>query len=112
MTKVLEINCDHAILVIKLTLWVLASIAVSYITIAGYGLMINGYDYKTSTCDNDPSNMFCKTIHHSPIADVFILGIILDIIDGVFFWLVINHKYKIVELRCKRDNKNAQEKTL
>lgn len=101
MTKVIQVNCDKVWLIAKVILWLLASVAVSYITYVGYGIMINGYDYKTNICDIDPSNMFCHTIHHSPIPALFILGIVLDSINCIFFWLVVNHRYKIIELRCK-----------
>ena len=101
MTKVVEVNCDKVWLVVKISLWILASIAISYITWQGYNFAVNGFDYKSSMCDIDSKNSFCFTIHHSPIYEILMIGLLLDLIDSVFFWLVINNKYKIIELRCK-----------
>jgi len=105
MTKVIGINCHKWLRIISITLWSGFTIGIGYSVYYSYDHTING-DVDHCKAQIDVSNGWYGVCLTQTKWDPTILYLIIAVNVGNVFsmWLVINHKYKFVELKCTTKN--------
>lgn len=97
MTKVIGINCHKWLRIIGIILWSGATIGLGVGEYFGYDHLING---DPNSCHEDIKSWQNLCIQNSkdPIGITLVSIVNIGNITGM--WLVINNKYKFVEIKC------------
>lgn len=104
MTKTIKINCHAWWIRIGISLWVLTTVGLGYSIYYDYVLV---YPHDTAQilehCKNLPSgwkeDCIIKNLAPQDPSGLY-LSLLLNACNFVGMWIVINNKYKFIEIKC------------
>lgn len=101
MTKTIELNCKRIWKITGISLWSLATVGLVIGLYFGYNNAFIGV--ANEGCGQLPSGWKEMCLNNKIKDNSLLIGTLVGNIGNIIgIWLVINYKYKFIELKCKQ----------